>query len=89
MIDDYNKDIEMTYQHIEQLHIETIIQMAKQKIKKELKKSPQINNKTFHFPVGTAEVYIRDSFKNGYLLEIRVTTSNHSTFSTITYLNKS
>lgn len=79
----YQQDIKVTHQHLEQLKIETLIQMGYQKFQEEY---PVVDSDQFEvgysFPHGTVNLRYKTLGEMDYNLHVDVLTFNNSAFAT-------
>lgn len=76
----YYHDQFITEQHLEQLKIETIVQMGRLMVKKELIKAPNTEKVHYTFPDGNITIEIIPMDHAEYHLHLTVVTNNLSTY---------
>ncbi|WP_077299474.1 competence type IV pilus minor pilin ComGG [Virgibacillus pantothenticus] len=75
----YQNNVIMTKNQIEQLKIETLVQMSREKIKQELIQNGEIENQMdISFPYGEVSVRITSLTPEKYRLFFTITTNNQS-----------
>ncbi|MFD1038477.1 competence type IV pilus minor pilin ComGG [Virgibacillus byunsanensis] len=80
--DRYSNDVQITHNQIEQIRIETLVQMGRAKLLDELAHIPQDSPITYSFPDGVVEISIISIKDNQYNLHLNVTTSSGSVYDT-------
>ncbi len=76
----YQNNIVMTKNQIEQLKIETMVQMSRKKVKQELIQNGELKEQMdFSFPYGDVSLRINAIPSNKYTLLFTITTDNQST----------
>ena len=75
----YQRDIQVTHQHLEQLRIETLNQMALKKMQAELlPEEPNGWRMNYSFPSGTVELKLHALSDDLYNLHVDILTSGYS-----------
>lgn len=82
----YQHDVQMMEYHIEQMRIETIIQMGYAQIKRELLDNPDLDQASYTFPDGNIDITVRQMTNNKYQLHMMILTNNGSNYKILHYL---
>ncbi|CDQ39669.1 hypothetical protein [Virgibacillus salexigens] len=85
-VQQYQSNISMTKNQLQQITIETLIQTAREKLKEKL--NEDINNispRTFHLPQGDVRIQLTDIGKSSYRI-LYIVTIQESKYTTIGYL---
>src|SRR5690625_1915397 len=85
----YNQDIRLTHHYTEQIKIETLIQMARTAIKREIADLEWdfLNIVEYNFPDGHVTISYISQSETHYSFYFTVTTNNDTVFSIINYIH--
>jgi len=79
----YQNEIVLTDHHLDFLNVETLHQIAIQKLKNDLRNNPEIRNTSYNFPNGKVNCTINKRGNKSFRIRLNIRTNNDVHFSTI------
>lgn len=83
----YHNNLAITKNQIDQVTMETLIQIAREKLKRKLLENEQLDKETFTLPQGEVNVRITQLDEHSYQLLFTVTLDEQSKFQQIGFMN--